>query len=36
MVADRRVGANAKKQWKMDNDPVAVALIRKQALRLRA
>ena len=29
-------GVKAKKQWKMDNDPVAIALICKEALRLRA
>jgi hypothetical protein len=31
-----RSGVNAKRQWKMDNDPVAIALIRQEALRLRA
>jgi hypothetical protein len=30
-----RSGVNAKKQWKMDNHPVAIALIRQEALRLR-
>lgn len=31
-----RSGANAKKQEKMDNDPVAIALIRQEAPRLHA
>lgn len=31
-----RTGANAKKQGKMDNDPVAIALIRQEAPRLHA